>query len=106
MERDKRAHARFATKLKCVLHMPDGSAVDARTRDLSMGGMFIETTATLSFGTQLTIAVHLPSLDAPAMIPTTVRWSTREGLGVAFGTLRAADAWAINQLASQLAPLP
>ncbi len=75
-----------------------------RSRDLSLGGMFLESADLLPYGTQFTAAVELPALEAPALIRCTVRWAAGPGMGVAFGALRAAETWAINQLAALYTP--
>lgn len=94
---NKRQYDRFPIRLR-VGFDKDGERVAAVSRDISLGGMFIETDRPLPYGTQVILEVALPSLPAPAQIQATVRWVGAEGMGVQFGTLRARETWAINQL--------
>lgn len=74
------------------------SVVEAKTRDVSLGGIFITTNRALPYGTVTTFELDLPALPAPAKIEGTVRWSSADGMGVQFHSLRARETWAINQL--------
>ena len=103
MGTEKRTHSRFPVKLRVVLDLA-GRGVEARSRDLSLGGMFVEGAAPVPYGTVLTLDLYLPALDTPARMRCVVRWNVSDGMGVAFGPLRAAEAWAINQLAALHTP--
>lgn len=103
-EREKRAHPRVPARIRASVILPDGSSLDGYTRDISLGGAFVELGAGVTFGTQVTLLVHFPSLDAPAQIPSTARWSTRDGVGFAFGSVRAQDTWAISQITAMHGP--
>ena len=72
--------------------------VVARSRDVSLGGMFVETDRPLPYGTIFELSVALPSLPVPALIEATVRWVGPTGMGIQWGTLRAQESWAINQV--------
>ena len=75
-----------------------GGFVDARTRDVSLGGAFIETDAPAAPGVECLIELRLPALAAAVQVTATVRWSSRDGMGVQWGALRAQHMWAINEL--------
>jgi uncharacterized protein (TIGR02266 family) len=94
---DKRRYERFQAGIE-VRFQAGEVQVTARSRDISLGGMFIETSEKLPYGTKVDLEVTLPSLPAPAVIAATVRWSSPDGMGVQFGSLRARETWAINQL--------
>ncbi len=102
---EKRSYTRFPARLKVVLDpgtpKADGGSVETLTRDISLGGMFIECAKLPPFGSQLTLDVYLPALSVPARMTVTVRWVIGTGVGVAFGALRVAETWAINLLAAQ-----
>lgn len=100
MERDKRAHVRVPARLKVLLCFDD-VRIEARSRDLSLGGMFIEGPHDLPFGAEVVLELHLPALAQPATVRATVRWVKPDGFGVAFGALRAAETWAINALIAE-----
>lgn len=99
VESEKRAHLRVPARIKVVYEL-DGDVVEARSQDLSLGGMFIETSRPLPIGATLAVQLSLPALSAPATVQTVVRWVKSDGMGVAFGALRAAETWAINELTS------
>ena len=85
----------------------EGRRVECRTLDLSLGGMFLDTTAvSLPFGTELTVTLTLPLLAEPTPVRCVVRWAIASGLGVSFLSLRAAETWAINQLSVQSRDVP
>lgn len=106
MPGEKRAHTRFPTRLRVSFEV-DGRRVECRTRDLSLGGLFLDTTAiSLPFGTALTLTLGLPLLAEPVPVRGVVRWAVSTGMGVSFLSLRAAETWAINQLSVQSRDLP
>lgn len=106
MGSEKRAHVRFPVRLKAAFEV-GGQRVECRTRDLSLGGMFLDTAAvSLPFGTELTVLLTLPLLVEPAPVRCVVRWVVRDGMGVSFLSLRAAETWAVNQLAVQSRAVP
>lgn len=106
MSKEKRAHVRFPARLRVSFEV-DGRRVECRTRDLSLGGMFLDTTAvSLPFGTELAVALTLPLLAEPAPVRCVVRWAIASGMGVSFLSLRAAETWAVNQLAAQSRDVP
>ena len=101
MHSEKRAHIRFPARLRVVFEA-SGRRVECRTRDLSLGGMFLDAPAVSPpFGTELTVTVTLPLLADPAPLRCVVRWVNTAGLGVSVLSLRAAETWAINQLSVQ-----
>jgi hypothetical protein len=94
---DKRQYERHPVSIDVsVLH--GEQRFEARSRDISLGGMFILTDRPLPYGTACKIELLLPALPTPAVIEATVRWSGEDGMGVQFGALRARETWAINQL--------
>jgi len=97
VEAEKRAHLRVPVRLRVVIEH-DGARTELRCRDLSLGGMFVECARTLPFGTEVTAEVSLPALPRPAAIRCVVRWVKTDGMGLAFGSLRAAETWAINEV--------
>jgi PilZ domain len=73
--------------------------VPGRARDLSVGGMFIETARTLPFASEVVIHVTLPGQRAPMRLPAVVRWTRAGGMGVQFGLLGARDTHALTEVA-------
>jgi type IV pilus assembly protein PilZ len=73
-----------------------------RAKDLSLGGMYVQTEKPLAFGEQLVVHVVLPGYKAALALPGVVRWSrVGEGMGVQFGLLGARETHAITELTSK-----
>ena len=72
----------------------------AACRDLSLGGMFIETSDQAAFGAEITIILYLPGMDGEQTLPATVRWTTADGMGVQFGLLGVRHTHALKALHS------
>ena len=53
-------------------------------RNISTGGVFIETTAPFTRGENLTLIFSLPDKNGPVRITGHVVWRTQEGVGVEF----------------------
>ncbi|HEY8430593.1 MAG TPA: PilZ domain-containing protein, partial [Sandaracinaceae bacterium] len=61
-------------------------------------GMHLVTDARIPYGTKVQLEFFLPALREEARIEATVRWQKDGGMGVQFGSLRAREVWALNQL--------
>jgi Tfp pilus assembly protein PilZ len=75
-----------------------GKSIAGRSRDISIGGMFIESDAPVAFGTELHIVLRLPNTRQDTRLPATVRWLNPGGFGVQFGLLGARETHAISEL--------
>ncbi|MCK6531989.1 MAG: PilZ domain-containing protein [Polyangiaceae bacterium] len=93
---EKRVHPRVQVDLAVSCEPKGGAAFAGVAKDVSMGGMFIESTEVVPFGTQVTIAVRVSGVDHK--LPGTVRWAKPGGLGVQFGLLGARETHSIAQL--------
>ena len=93
----RRVHERYARKLKVVVKHADG-AVECITRNISLGGMYLITESSLPYGTPVSLVFYLLAIKAEASMEGTVRWVKDDGMGVQFGSLRAREVWALNQL--------
>lgn len=67
-------------------------------RDISLGGMFVETDTPASFGADVTIHVRLPGADGIFALPAIVRWVKADGMGVQFGSLGAKETYLITEI--------
>lgn len=94
----QRQFERFDLVLPLVL-VHGSDEIAATSRNISLGGMLIEGTTALPFGTAVKIRIHLPAMKDPSEIPATIRWVRDGAIGVQFGSLRAKETWALNQLA-------
>jgi uncharacterized protein (TIGR02266 family) len=73
-----------------------------RAKDLSIGGMYVQTTTPLPFGSEVVVHVVLPGQKAPMALPAVVRWSRpTEGMGLQFGLIGARETHAITELTSK-----
>jgi type IV pilus assembly protein PilZ len=70
----------------------------ARCRDISLGGMFIETDAPLPYGSALRVHVRLPGLKGESTLRAVVRWAAANGMGIQFGTMGARETHALTLL--------
>jgi len=69
-----------------------------QSADISLGGMYIETTAAEPFGAELVIHVHVPGEPSAFALPGIVRWTDSAGMGVQFGLLGARETHTITEL--------
>lgn len=97
---EKRVHPRITIQLDVICEIADRAPVVGRTKDLSVGGMFVQASETLAFNTQITIATKLPNLGE-VRLPAVVRWNTPEGFGVQFGLLGARETHALSNMMRQ-----
>jgi len=68
-------------------------------RDISVGGMYVETPHPAAFNGEVVVYVQLPGQRAPLALPAVVRWTRAgEGMGLQFGLLGARETHAITEL--------
>jgi hypothetical protein len=67
-------------------------------KDISVGGMFIETTSPAAFGSGVRVGLELPGHTGPMLVAATVRWTNASGMGVQFGLLGARETHAITEI--------
>ena len=95
---DKRAHSRIPLSVDVACEVSGGKAIIGRTRDISIGGMFIESETPVSFGTEVNIVLRLPGAKTDLRLPAVIRWLNPGGFGVQFGLLGARETHAISEL--------
>ncbi len=93
---EKRVHPRVEVDIDVVCERKDGPAISGIAKDISLGGMFVESSEELPFGTQLTIVGQLP--DGAVRLSSVVRWNKPGGFGVQFGLLGARETHVIAKL--------
>jgi type IV pilus assembly protein PilZ len=100
----RRLHERWELRLPVLLEHrgEDGLSplqqTPGTTRNFSLGGMLIDVSAPIPFGAPVTVRVVLPPLKEESSVEATVRWVRDGVVGAQFGSLRAKDVWALNQL--------
>ena len=97
MTQSKRAHERYERRL-AVKVVADGRELEGTTVNISLGGMFVSLAEPVKFGSTIKASFRLPALKEDTVITSTVRWVTPDGIGIQFGSLRAMEVWALNQL--------
>ena len=95
---DKRLHPRVPLSANVTCEVRGGEAITGLSRDISVGGIFIESQAEVTFGTEVTIVLRLPNTKADFRLPGTIRWMKEDGFGVQFGLLGARETHAISEL--------
>jgi hypothetical protein len=93
----RRVHERYERKLSVVV-VHEGGELACETVNVSLGGMLLATSASLPYGLKVKLRFHLPALKEDANIEAIVRWLKDDSMGVQFGSLRAREVWALNQL--------
>jgi hypothetical protein len=71
--------------------------IEAIGRDISLTGMFVETSMPVDFDSDVIVHVTLPNSDGESQISARVRWKTNEGMGLQFGSLSARETYLITE---------
>ena len=96
---EHRQHPRKPLKLSVSFGQIGGGRVEGSCRDISLGGMFIETPDPMPYGAEVLVYVSLPGLHAETAVKSIVRWTQRgTGMGVQFGTMGARETHALIEL--------
>lgn len=97
----RRADRRYERRVAIdVTH--DTASFSGLTRNISLGGVFIDTDRALPFGAKVTLKFRIPTQSEPVEVDGQVRWVEMDegqvrGIGVRFEGLRARDVWALNK---------
>jgi uncharacterized protein (TIGR02266 family) len=81
----------------------EGKKQISQTRNISLGGLYIESAAPLPIGTTVQLRFQLPTQPEPVEVAGDVRWVVKSGagdhsgIGIRFQGLRARDVWALNR---------
>ncbi|MEZ4294526.1 MAG: PilZ domain-containing protein [Polyangiaceae bacterium] len=98
---ENRQHPRRSIELPAAFQFEGGDRVPASLRDVSLGGVFLETEAPAPYGARIVIHVKLPGLKDESTIQATVRWVKKgSGMGVQFGVMGARETHALLSLLS------
>lgn len=74
----------------------EGPRIEAECHDMSLGGMYIETSAPLAYGTAVRVFLRLPGMKQEMQIDAIVRWWKPTGMGVQFGVMGARETHALT----------
>ena len=92
---EKRSHPRVAIEMVISCEQAGAPAVVGMTRDLGIGGAFIESATPPPFGAAVVIIGRLPGTKNDLRLPAIVRWVKADGFGVHFGSLGPRETHAI-----------
>ncbi|MFH2009951.1 MAG: PilZ domain-containing protein [bacterium] len=94
----RRAQQRFDIEIPVELTI-EGRVLTTTTRNISLGGLFLNLTEPVPFGSTVGLKFELPDLDHPVEVEGHVRWVQPDvGLGVQFAGVRAKVVWALQRL--------
>jgi uncharacterized protein (TIGR02266 family) len=77
--------------------------INARSRNVSLGGMFVESDELLPAQTPVEVRFRIPTQPEPVDVAGEIRWVEKGdgdrpgGMGIRFQGLRARDVWALNR---------
>lgn len=95
---DKRQHPRQTIEADVTFQIAGAARISARCRDVSLGGMFIETPTPPPYGTPVRVFMWLPGHRGEVTIEATVRWAKPDGMGVQFGVMGARETHGLTEL--------
>ena len=99
MVEEKRRHTRVPIDIPLLFQVKGRSRERPGTgKDISVGGMFIETAEPQKFGSELLIRIRLPGSAQSLLLRGTVRWATSAGMGVQFSLLGALETHLITEI--------
>jgi len=94
---EKRAHSRLPLKLEVTCKTEGGATIPGQTRDISVGGAYIESPEVPAFGTKVSVELHSPGANG-MLLPGIVRWTKPDGFGVQFQLLGARETHLLAEL--------
>lgn len=96
---EQRSHSRLHFETDIEIITPDNAKHSGKMVNLSRGGTLVQIEASLDYGTNVSLLVHLPGIPDRCEIPCIVRWIKAEhGTGLQFKQLRPIEVWALNKL--------
>ena len=99
-EHFRRIDPRYERQLDVEV-VADGKKSLSRTVNISLGGLFLESSVPLELGATVQLRFSLPTQPEPVEVAGDVRWVVKreghQGIGIRFQGLRARDVWALNQ---------
>jgi uncharacterized protein (TIGR02266 family) len=102
--REERQAPRIEERLSVEIEV-EGARHAAASRNISTGGMFVETEQTLRVGQHIKLHFSVPAQKDPIAADAEVRWVESGGAGVRFVNLRVKDVWALGKLLNPSGPI-
>ena len=95
---ENRRYQRALLDVPVEFEVKGGGARGAGTaRDISLGGMFIETASPIAFNSPVVVYLTIPRHPGPLAFPGIVRWAREGGMGIQFSLLGARETHAITE---------
>jgi len=95
---EKRRHPRKEVRVPVTFELADGRRIEAMSRDMSIGGMFVETDTVAPFSSTVPVELMLPKAKQPIRVKATGRWTQSDGMGVQFGLMGVRDTHALTEI--------
>ena len=98
----RRTDPRYARRLDVEVISGDQRRA-ATTVNISLGGLFVETSEAFPLQTRLQVRFQIPTQPEPIEVSGEVRWvepggaGQPSGMGIRFQGLRAREVWALNR---------
>jgi uncharacterized protein (TIGR02266 family) len=98
----RRTDPRYLRRIEVEIAAGDQKRT-ATTRNISLGGLFLETAEPFPLQTRLQIRFSIPTQPEPIEVTGEVRWIEQgssdqpAGMGIRFQGLRAREVWALNR---------
>jgi hypothetical protein len=95
---EHRRYERSPVDLAVEFAITPGGREAGVCRDLSVGGMHIQTQRPAPFASKVTVYAQLPGMRSASVLPGVVRWTKGNEMGVQFDMLGARETHAITQV--------
>jgi uncharacterized protein (TIGR02266 family) len=98
----RRTDPRYDRRIEVEI-VAEGRRQVGHSRNISLGGVFVETVEPLPMQTTIQVRFRVPTQPEPIDVTGEVRWVERggaghaAGMGIRFHGLRARDVWALNR---------
>jgi type IV pilus assembly protein PilZ len=97
---EQRQHARVPIDIAVTFFVKGrGREHTGTAKNISVGGMLVETASLPTFGATVEVYIVLPGADGRVRLPGVVRWVQGGAMGIQFSMLGARETYLITQLA-------
>ena len=106
MVEQRRSHRSPLDAVVRVQRKAGDESTSGHARDVSVGGMFVETASPFPFGTDVIVHLSLPGYKDELVMPAVVRWTGQDGMGLQFRLLGARETHALTEIVAAAAKEP
>lgn len=101
MSDQQRRQQRYDRRIEVQVAIAGGEPRSAFTRNMSLGGLYVESADRPTLGSRATVKFRVPTQKDAIEVGATVRWLDGSGFGVQFDGLRAKDVYALGKFFEQ-----